>query len=727
MTVQSSYHANLQDIRADAACEFLLSDAKFVEWYNASDSQQLVILGDMGHGKTVAMAYLVDEIHRRNEHQLPRAKLCYHYCRDDESGQATHILSALILSLLEQLSGLKKAFFEWYKDALSAGNFEPATSPKKLAEFLQKMVQTLDRPLFIAIDGLDECDERSRCTVLNTIRVLSQDTSKLKTILSSRPQEEILEDLEGMTSIYLDAEAGRDQIIAKSTVERQLSHLSIDIQALVVRELSSSAQGSAIWTKMMVELIHVRRIKAIEPMRSFLKTIPQPRQLSQLYASLFLRHTLDDPENEKLAATALEILAVARRPLSVVELAWAAALSVAGEDITTVDALAKLVDHQRVLSLIHPFVARVDFGALKQRQVRLVHQSVNEFIRGEWASSRPLAPATATSATSQVLTHQRLATLERGILDTCIRYLLLDDIGSTSLFSAEQIAIEELPQEYDLFSDNAGSPDYDPYCTWEAWEQGMIRYDPTERGFGELFVYASSCWLDHLGAVAEEPLPDLAKIEKLCRVGSTRLENWIEQNRRPDCVIKPRFVFDSSLYDPLSIISLYGSYALLLEMLQRSEFGNGSFLPDTAMGAVDQIIQWGDLSRLRVLFLSKSVGPRLHNADFFRLVMRSFKFCKDRQQEEWDVVFNLVDDVSDTLVQDGWGNELLCMAASMGCMPIIQRLLDGARTDLELRAELFRADHTETQAMPYGRRDHQSIGEAILANHVDVVAYLLRQ
>ena len=726
MTAQSSYHAILQDTRADAACEFLLSDAKFVEWYSASDSRQLVILGDMDHGKTVAMAYLVDEIRRRNEHQLPRPKLCY-YCRDDESGQATHVLSALILSLLEQLSGLKKAFFVWYKDALSSGNFEPAASPKKLVEFLQRIVQTLDRPLFIAINGLDECDERSRCTVLNTIRVLSQGTSKVKTILSSRPQEEILEDLGGMTSIYLDAEAGRDEIIARSTVERRLYRLASDVQTLVVQELSRLAQGSAIWTKMMVEFIYIRQIKAIEPMRSFLKTIPQPRQLSQLYASWFLRHTHDDSENEKLAATALEIVAVAQRPLSVVELAWAAAFSVAGEDVTTVDALAKLVDHQRV-SLIQPFAARVDFGALKERSVRLAHQSVNEFIKGEWISGRPLAPATATSATSQALAYRRIATLERGVLDMCVRYLLLDDIDSLSLFSAEQIAIKELPQDYDLFSDSAELPlEYDPSCTWEAWEQDMILYDPTERGFGELFVYASSCWLDHLGAVAVEPLPDLSKMEKLCRVGSTRLDNWIEQNRRPDCVIKPRFVFDSSLYDPLNIISLYGSDATLLGMLQRSDFENGSFLPDTAMGAVDQTIQWGDLSELRVLSLSKSVGSHLQSADFFRLVMRSFKFCKDRLQEEWDVVFDLIDDVSDTLVQDGWGNELLCMAANMGCMPIIRRLMDRTRMDLELRAELFRADHTETQVMPYGRRDHQSIGEAILANHVDVVAYLLQQ
>ena len=727
MSRQSLYHADLQAIRADRACEFLLTDAKFIDWYRASDSRQLVILGDMGHGKTVAMAYLVDELRRRNEYQLPRPKLCYHYCRDDETGQAIYILSALILSLLEQLTGLKKTFFEWYKEALASGNFEPATNASKLEEFLQTIVETLDRPLFIVIDGLDECDEASRCILLKALGTLSQRTSRLKTILSSRPQEEILEQLDGMASIYLYADTRRDEIIAKETVERQLPHLSKDIQALVTQELSRSAQGSAIWTKMVIELIAIRRIRALDPMQTFLEMIPQPRQLSQLYASLFSRHTSDDPENEKLAATALEILVVARRPLSILELAWAVALSATRENVTTVATLAKFVDHQRVMSLIQPFVARVDFSAVKKRQVRLVHQSAKEFIIGAWASSQPVAQGTAISATpSQAPTHRRTARLETRMLDVCIRYLLLDDIGSTGLFSDEQVAIQELPQECDLFNDDAEPPDYDPYCTWEVWEEDMIRYDPTERGFGEFFVYASCYWLDHFGAITTDPFPDLGNVEKLCQAGSTQLKNWIEQNCRPDCTIKARFVFDSSLYDPLSITSLYGSEAVLLDMLESSDFDNGKFLSDAAMVAADQIIQWGDLSRLRMLFSSGSqVGSQLQNLDFFRLVMKSFMFCKDRPREEWDVVFDLVDDISDILVQERWGNELLCTAASMGCMPIIRRLMDRAQEDLELRAELLSVAQTKPQAMSLGKQAHQSIGEAVLDNHVDVVAYLL--
>lgn len=53
----------------------------------------------------------------------------------------------------------------------------------------------------------------------------------------------------------------------------------------------------------------------------------------------------------------------------------------------------------------------------------------------------------------------------------------------------------------------------------------MIRYDPTDCGFGELFVYASCHWLEHYGAIMAEHRPSLASIEDLCQAGSTRLQN----------------------------------------------------------------------------------------------------------------------------------------------------------------------------------------------------------
>lgn len=725
MSRQSQYHASLQDLRADQACEFLLTNPKFIHWDCASDSQQLVVLGDMGCGKTVAMAFLVDELRRRSEHRLPQPKVCYYYCRDDETGHAIQIFSGLILSLLEQLPGLKKRFFEWYKQAQASGNFEPAKSTKKLEEFLQGVLEAIDRPVYLVIDGLDECDRASRNILLKSLRTLSQKIPRLKAVLSSRPREEILQQLNEMARIDLVSDAKRDGIIVEQTVERQLLHLSKDVKVLIIERLSRLAQGRAIWTKMIIELIEVRGITALGPMRRFLEDVRLPEQLTKLYVTLFSRCTSNEPENQELASTALKLLAIARRPLSILELAWAVALGTAQQDVTKVAALGDLVDHQRVMSLIHPFIARVDFSDVKKRQVQLIHQSVKEFIRDELTLNQSFLQTPATSnAADQASPHQRIKSLEAFILDICIKYLRLDDIDIANLFSEEQVAIEELPHDLDLFDDDREAPEYDPCCTWEAWEQDMIRYDPADRGFGEFFIYASCHWLDHFGAITVEPLPSLSSIENLCQAGSTRLDNWIEQNRRPDCAIKPRFEFDSGLYDPLSITSLYGSEAMLRDMLENSDFGEDKFLPNPALGAADQILQWGDLSRLRIL-LESNLGYQLQSFAFFRLVIGRWS-APGTRCNDWDLAFDLVDCVLDILVREQWGNELLCMAAGAGCIPIVRRLMMKAQQDTELRSELLRGSRCEQQ-LPFGKLMHQSIGEAVLGNHVDVVEYLLEE
>lgn len=155
------------------------------------------------------------------------------------------------------------------------------------------------------------------------------------------------------------------------------------------------------------------------------------------------------------------------------------------------------VDHQSVMSLIQPFVAHADFSDLRKHQVRLVHQSIKEFIIRKWASNRPdlLSLAISTQAAiDQALVQQRTDSLEASILDVCIRYLLLDHIGDTDLLSEEHVAIEVLPKISTYLTTMTNQKN-------EAWEGNMIHYDPIERGFGELFVYASCHWIEHFGAI----------------------------------------------------------------------------------------------------------------------------------------------------------------------------------------------------------------------------------
>ena len=87
--------------------------------------------------------------------------------------------------------------------------------------------------------------------------------------------------------------------------------------------------------------------------------------------------------------------------------------------------------------------------------------------------------------------------------------------------------------------------------------------------------------------------------------------------------------------------------------------------------------------------MNNKVGHQLRTIDFFRAIIRQWS-NKTARHENWDLVFDVVNHILDTLIREQWANELLCVAASAGCMPILQRLITTAQRNVQLRGELMR-------------------------------------
>ncbi|KAG7287653.1 hypothetical protein NEMBOFW57_007166 [Staphylotrichum longicolle] len=223
--------------------------------------------------------------------------------------------------------------------------------------------------------------------------------------------------------------------------------------------------------------------------------------------------------------------------------------------------------------------------------------------------------------------------------------------------------------------------------------------------------------LQYFAAVSTDLLrPRLDDIEELCRAGSIRLGNWTAQNCRPDCAPKPRFDF-GDVHDPLTITAVYGSEAMLLQVLEDSDVDSERFLPNSVMAAAGLVIQVGDLPRVGLIWGIK-LGCRIWNLEFFRIAVRQWsRSASDRRRPGWDVVFDFLNDVLDTMVKERWANELLAMAVRENCMPVIQRLMERSRHQPGLRNELLDRSPAESRL----------IADAVLANHADVVEYLAGQ
>ncbi|KAL8707336.1 MAG: hypothetical protein Q9225_007773, partial [Loekoesia sp. 1 TL-2023] len=723
---RSEFHCETRELRASDACKWIVADSKFLEWYNAPISEQLVIFGNMGCGKTIITAHIIEELIHLNKHRFPRPLICYHYCVDNETGRVLYIYSSLILQLLDQQEGLKVEFDKWYDNTKKSQHLDAAQSPIELGNFFSRCVETLNRELFVVIDGLDECDNESQKELVTLLDSLAKRTPRLKVFFSSRPQEGIESLLQGSIEIRWVPTRERDAIIVGHTVERCLRGFSAAIHSLVIERLSELAHGSAIWVKLTVELIQKRKIQAIGPMKMFLADIPSPAALSQLYAKLLTHLVGGDSDNQQLASNALEILAVARRPLSILELGWAIALNDPCVEVQTVEALRDYVDEKRALSLLQPFLSQIDFQDVKKNQVKLVHHSLKELILREapsnWARSQ--------NSANERHVQQRQPKLEAALLRICVRYLLLDDFDQNDLFSEEGETaqrLQELPGFglFDNFDDGQQLDSSEKNGGLENKQEAkQLYYDPSERGFGAFFVYASCFWVDHFKVSAPEFLPDTLDIVTLCKAKSKRLQNWNGQNCRPECTVMPKFDSDSDFLDPLVIVSLYGSEIALRKLLQAHDVGSKEFLIDSVEETIRQIVRRRDISRLKILFRDTQVGSRVRTFGFFCQIMQVWAHSdRDRDSREWVGLFDLVVEIFDVLIREEWGNEFLCVAVSYGCLPIVERLFVEAARNPAMRNELLRDPQRDCNRPDH----HQSVGEAVWHNRVDVLRYLLQQ
>ncbi|KAL8860820.1 MAG: hypothetical protein Q9178_002850 [Gyalolechia marmorata] len=99
------------------------------------------------------------------------------------------------------------------------------------------------------------------------------------------------------------------------------------------------------------------------------------------------------------------------------------------------------------------------------------------------------------------------------------------------------------------------------------------------------------------------------------------------------------------------------------------------------------------------------------------------RYDKSRDLKGWEDLFDLVADIYDELIRKELGNELLCEAANYGCLPIVERLFKEAAHNPAMRYELLRDPRRD----PLRPDKHQSVGQAVWENHIEVLRYLLQQ
>ncbi|KAK3311403.1 uncharacterized protein B0T15DRAFT_490017 [Chaetomium strumarium] len=725
-----SYRNDLKR-RADDACSWIISDDSFSVWVNSRESSLLALFGNMGFGKTMTTAFVADTLEQRH------LTVCDYYCKDEqETTKLGNIYRNILAQILRQKPSLKRRFGDWYDNESTRGT-DPTHFDDKLRKLLYELISSFSTPLFIVLDALDECEAGPRKELLSLFGELMRDNARLKVFVSSRYNDAVEDDLPSKftTRIELHPTQDRDRAIAAYLIAN--TNVPVAFHSRVVEELASRADGSAIWLKIAIAYVAASRIKSSEGLRIALNRLSSSKGLTELYGNLFSK-TCEISDNEALLGSALEILAVARRPLTEEELAYAVFTPV-DEDAVTLSDLGKLASSIDLLSLVRPFVTATEGEGGKSTRLRLLHQSLKDLLLtappSEWCSAKEVATRKKGARTAE---------LEANLLQRCIENLLFEECGESSLYPDPESEVvspgrpelsPELLAGFDIFGEDEETSD----------SRSPSVVDPSQLGFGSFFAYAAVYWTSHLSEVSPERRPDARKLIDLCRKGSVRLENWVEQWRRPSGYYIPErdLPFRSFEYvevssgtflgvtlahsvDPLVVTALFGPVESVTDLLSI----DASISPVTQNSAwtyAGILLRRHYYSALKLLIRHTALKSTLCSAKFFYAVLDRLNDGEEShtiRPELEEFIEYLISELREDLLD--FGNGLFCRTAELGCLIMIRMLWSAAEKDAELRQALLTptAGHRGRKESYY---HHQSIGLAACNGHADVVRFLCQQ
>lgn len=669
------------------------------------------MFGDMGCGKTMTTAFVADYLLSQNH------PVCSYYCKDGQETTTLGIYRSILWQLLQQRPCLKSTFYDWYNKGKNQSQVNPTQSNERLHAFICETISLSKEWIFIVLDGLDECDVTSQTSLFSLFNDLFKHGSRLKVFISSRYDDDIKAALpSGATQIELPTSRARDRHIAAYLVDQY--RFDEQIREYIIDKLSEEAKGSAIWLRIAIEVVKSYHVRTLQEFQSVLMSLPSSSTLAKLYWNLFQRMCPENDANiEDYLEKALETLAVARRPLSQKELYYAVHI----DDSYTMPELDEAALSLNLFSFIRPFVSTINEESADGPQLRLIHQSLKELVlQGPPSTWGEVKNRRGGSRAKEV--KERRAKLNGDLLGRCIKYLLYNECQDKSLLSNFEHGDGELEL---LAIGNVLDNDTTPT------ETGPLKlsqkFDPVELGFGFFFTYAASYWTSHFSDTAQELRPSPENLLILCKRGSQRLQNWVEQYRRPNCSYIPEL--NPIDLDPLIVAAIFGPEASIFDILDY-DAKNSEFAENAAWAAVEQLVVRNKPTTIQHLLGHPALKSMLCCTELFYGLLtysHSQSYLRRDLSKEWEDFFAfLIGELRDDVIQ--WGNGILCRAAGNGCFVLVKTLFDAAAHDPDLREGILDIDTNRK-----GRRNqhafvtHQSIGEAIYNDHINIVHFLSRQ
>ncbi|KAN0136165.1 hypothetical protein V8E53_006025 [Lactarius tabidus] len=374
----------------EGTAEWFCGGGNFDKW--KVSGSLLWIHGKPGSGKSILCSAIIKDIESLQKAGLASMAYFYFDFRDDRKQAHGDLLRSLLIQLSAHSDPFCDILSRLYEE-YGKGTRQP--SDRALMYCLKEMLTLPNQcPVYLIFDALDECPNTSgiptaREQVLDLVKELvGLHLSSLHICVTSRPEVNIRYALEGLASclVSLQDESGQNEDIAnyiKSVVhspsDTHMKRWKEEDKDLVIKTLSERADGMFRWVFCQLETL-----RQCLPQNVPLILSQLPVTLDETYARVL--HEIGKT-NEFYALRLLQCLTVAKRPLSVQELAEILAL-----DFGTEGGLPELRENWRskdqqdaVLSICSSLIVVVPESDhdYSRHIVQFSHFSVKEFLTSD--------------------------------------------------------------------------------------------------------------------------------------------------------------------------------------------------------------------------------------------------------------------------------------------------------------------------------------------------------
>ncbi|KAI3331746.1 hypothetical protein HD806DRAFT_168371 [Xylariaceae sp. AK1471] len=341
-------------------------------WRNRLDGSTLLVSGKLGAGKTVLLANILDDLFLNTKNHI----IAYAFCRTDhvESQKYRTVVGCLARQILEVLQ--LEDFEHFGTKSQSSLNYED------IKRFFRHRVLE-SRPVFLVIDGIEECGYEDRIRIIEFLRYL-QGCVKLKLCISYRltADTQIRDELGVLGSdVMLQMPEGNPDIVdyIQASLESCLESgkLKLGEPAIILeisQALEAGAQGMFLWVVLQIEAICAQ--KTDNKIRAALHDLP--KDLPETFARSLAGAKQSAPEYQERL---LKMLVASVRPLTIDEL----------REALSVVHYYPVWDPSNIINDIHGILASGGNLLLvdeEQSKVHFVHPSVKQFILGDFGLNK---------------------------------------------------------------------------------------------------------------------------------------------------------------------------------------------------------------------------------------------------------------------------------------------------------------------------------------------------